>query len=401
MIDVQQHGLVLPDYAGGSIVNVAASVLESFGVKAPNLGLAASRLPADGLRSDGGTVLVVLDALGHAQLTSAIDAGVVPRLAELSQAAHGGLQQLTSIFPSTTTAALNSLATGCTPAQHGVLGHMLWFDELDSVVNMLTLRPIGVEEPLDEEWLRRVPTVYRRLAAAGVPSTAITDSSFEGTPFTNLLVEGATFAGYSGLSQIPFQLEQALRTNNGRPAFYSLYWPLIDTLAHSHGPDLPESPSAASRLEMEFIDLMIGKVAALCARHRCTLVIVADHGQTNLDPERAILVGKTFGDLPLPHTPAGARRVPFLRGLEADAISPAASAGSPLAVSSQEAIDAGWFGTHVSADLAPRVGDVIVLAGEGVQYMYDYGGGTYAQRGSHSGLTPREMLVPLLILPAP
>ena len=46
-----------------------------------------------------------------------------------------------------------------------------------------------------------------------------------------------------------------------------------------------------------------------------------------------------------------------------------------------------------------EAGDVIVLAGDGVQLLYDYGHGTYTQSGSHSGLTSQEMVVPLIVVP--
>ena len=232
---------VLPDYDGGSSVNVAASILDAFEVEPPSAPLRPDLLPSGGLAGPGGTVLLVLDALGLSQLDAALSAGCTPRLARLIDTAPLGTQRLTSIFPSTTTAALNSLATACAPAEHGVLGHMLWFEEVGAVVNMLTLYPVGGDTPISEDIVRRVPTVYERLAAACVPSTLITDFAFEGTPFTNLLTEGARFAGDGGLSQIPYQLELALQAADG-PAFYSLYWPLIATLSHFHGPDHAGTP---------------------------------------------------------------------------------------------------------------------------------------------------------------
>ncbi|HJP33608.1 MAG TPA: alkaline phosphatase family protein [Candidatus Latescibacteria bacterium] len=390
--------LVLPDYGGGSIVNVAASILEAFGVESPAVPLRTDLLPPGGLVGANGTVLLVLDALGWSQLEAAVASGRVPRLAGLIEAAPLGVQRLTSVFPSTTTAALSSLATACPPAIHGVLGHMLWFEELGAVVNMLTFCPLGTDVPITEELVRRVPTIYERLRAAGVSSTLITDFAFEGTSFTNLLAEGARFAGYGGLSQISYQLEQALAGAEG-PAFYSLYWPLIDTLSHFHGPHHGDSPSSACLEEMEFIDLMLGKVADICSRYGCTLAVVADHGQTALRPEAAHSVQ---GDLKasLNRPPGGGRRALYLSGVDVDRVSAdAALAGSlQLAISTDDAIADGWFGGSCDG-LSSRIGDTIVLAGEGVQFLYDYGRGTYAHYGCHAGLTSREMHVPLLVVP--
>lgn len=390
--------LHLPDYAGGSIVNVAASVLQVFGVEPPCQPLRPELLPADGLAGPGGTVLLVLDALGISQLRAALASGSAPHLAALVEQAPAGLQQITSIFPSTTTAALNSLATALPPAGHGVLGHMLWLEEVDAVVSMLTLCPVGSHTPISEELLRRAPTVYQRLAAAGVASTLITDAAYHGTPFTNLLAEGARFAGYGGLSQMALQLEQAL-TAATAPAFYSMYWPLIDTLAHEFGPDHPDAPSAACSAEMEFVDLMVGKVAHACRRHECTLTVIADHGQTALQPQRTVLLD---GDMSraLSRPPGGSRRVPYLSGVDAATVlADEHLAGAlRLVIPAADAVAANWFGGPCT-DLMSRLGDTITLAADGVQLLYDYGRGTYPQRGSHAGLTSHEMHVPLIVVP--
>ncbi len=390
--------LILPDYDGGSIVNVAASVLDAFGVAAPVAPLRPDLLPTGGLAGSGGTVLLVLDALGAGQLDAALATSHVPQLARLVAKAPRGLQCITSIFPSTTTAALNSLATACPPAVHGILGHMLWLEEIRAVVNMLTLCPIGTNQPIHEDMVRRVPTIYQHLAAAHVPSTLISDCAFEGTAFTNLLSEGARFAGYRGLSQISYQLELALRAAS-KPAFYSLYWPLIDTLSHYHGPDHGQNPSMACHLEMEFIDLMVGKVAELCERYGCTLAVIADHGQARLRPECAVAFSAEFRAA-LSRVPGGASRAPYLAGVDVARVraEPGLMGAARLAIATDDAVGAGWFGGTCDG-LTSRIGDTIVLAREGVQFLYDYGRGTFAFSGSHAGMTRHEMLVPLIVVP--
>ena len=53
---------VLPDYDGGSIVNVAASVLDAFGVEPPSAPLRPELLPSGGLAGPDG---MALDAEGN------------------------------------------------------------------------------------------------------------------------------------------------------------------------------------------------------------------------------------------------------------------------------------------------------------------------------------------------
>ena len=338
-------------------------------------------------------VLLVIDALGHASLLSVLG-GRTPNLTRLAEETPGGLRRLTSIFPSTTSAALNSLATAEPPSVHGVLGHTLWLEEQGSMVSMLTLRPLGGSEPLSEEAVRRVPTVYERLARAGVPSTLITDAAYEGAPFTNLIQEGARFLGYRSLSHLCHLLGQALDEAGGR-AFYSLYWPVIDTLSHLHGPDGSE-PSEACRLEMEFIDLMVGKVHGLCREHGCTLLITADHGQTRVDPDLAFPVEGALREA-LSRPPGGGRRALYLEAGDPERLlsdEGLRQATEPL-LPADEAVAAGWFGGPCDG-LRSRLGDVLALAGPGRQLVYDYGRGKTFHRGSHAGMTAEEMHVPLI-----
>ncbi len=385
--------LHLPDYEGGSIVNLAASVLDAFGVEPPGPPLRPELLPPEALGADGGVVLLVIDALGHASLLSALG-DRTPNLTRLAGETPGGLRRLTSIFPSTTSAALNSLATAEPPSVHGVLGHTLWLEEQGSMVSMLTLRPLGGSEPLSEEAVRRVPTVYERLARAGVPSTLVTDAAYEGAPFTNLIQEGARFLGYRSLSHLCHLLGQALDGAGGR-AFYSLYWPVIDTLSHLYGPDGVE-PSEACRLEMEFIDLMVGKVHRLCRQHGCTLLVTADHGQTRVDPDLALPVEGALLEA-LSRPPGGGRRAFYFEARDPERIlsdEGLRQAAEPL-LPADEAVAAGWFGGPCDG-IRSRLGDVVALAGPGRQLLYDYGRGKTVHRGSHAGLTAEEMYVPLL-----
>jgi hypothetical protein len=67
-----------------------------------------------------------------------------------------------------------------------------------------------------------------------------------------------------------------------------------------------------------------------------------------------------------------------------------------------DAIDAGWFGPTVHADVAPRIGNVLVAARGRVAY-YDSRPENAKSRsmvGQHGSLTPEEQRVPLVRLGA-
>jgi len=141
---------VWPDYAGGSIANVAPTAAALLNI--PFLGLPPLResywnpLGKDVRR----VVLFTLDALGWNLIQQEQSA-----LQSLLQQARTAAK-ITSVFPSTTVNALSSIWTGAGPAQHGlvalrmlmpdqaVLGNMLsWGANFTSAID--TLVQAGIE----------------------------------------------------------------------------------------------------------------------------------------------------------------------------------------------------------------------------------------------------------------
>src|SRR5207248_8127287 len=101
----------------------------------------SSRTPTGGPR----VVIVICDSL-RADL---IDPAGTPFLAELKQrAAWFGAHR--SVFPSTTRASAASIATGCRPARHGLLGNTMALDEGDGLVCRSAGAPDRSEEHTSE-----------------------------------------------------------------------------------------------------------------------------------------------------------------------------------------------------------------------------------------------------------
>src|SRR5258708_15057250 len=118
-------------------------------------------------------VIVICDSL-RADLITARDAPFLTELGQLSArfAAHR------SVFPSTTRTSAASIATGCLPARHGLLGNTMALDEGDGLVCL------SVGKPDFRDRLRRatgrtlhVPTLAERLAGAGRATIALSNVS--------------------------------------------------------------------------------------------------------------------------------------------------------------------------------------------------------------------------------
>jgi hypothetical protein len=150
-----------PHYTGLSILNLAASIEQWFGLPpGTHAPLAIEALAS--MASDARQVVVcLLDALSFSRFTGWLDG---PGRALQPLVAAGLLAPLTSVVPSTTASALTTLWTGRSPAEHGILGYELLLREYGLIANMITLAPAafdnqrGLLERAGVHRIARVPT---------------------------------------------------------------------------------------------------------------------------------------------------------------------------------------------------------------------------------------------------
>ena len=119
-----------PDYEGGSIVNLMASIEAAFGRRAsyPEL----RDLASDEIAGARNLCLLVIDGLGWRYLARALGGGALRRHARAA---------ITSTFPTTTATAITTFMTGLAPQQHGLTGWHMYFRELGTVLAVLPFRP--------------------------------------------------------------------------------------------------------------------------------------------------------------------------------------------------------------------------------------------------------------------
>ena len=116
--DLDGQRFVRPDFAGRGLANIAPTVLRLLAPDAPPPGLPPldrSVLPERLTDRIQNVVLVVADGLGHHQLMREIEAGNAPHLAALVERPDVSYQPITSVFPTTTVAALGAVNSAVTP----------------------------------------------------------------------------------------------------------------------------------------------------------------------------------------------------------------------------------------------------------------------------------------------
>ena len=396
---------VLPAYAGNSIANIPTTVAEMLSasvVGLPPLTAALWKPLADNVRK---VVLLVVDGFGWNLLTQERERMV----GLLAQTAVTG--KLTSIFPSTTVAALTTLWTAMAPAQHGLVGLRLFMPEYATTTQMLKFTPTFgnypdalVEAGLKPKEFLAGDGFAEQLTRAGVQSYALKGREIVDSALSQMHDRGINKEyGFSSAADMFVLLRQLLAEKHDQRLFVNAYWPMVDTLEHVYGWD---HPSVAAELrnvlhlfETEFINQL-----SASARKDTAVFIVADHGQVICPPEQQIyLEDHPELNKMLLMRPSGEPRTAYLHakhGCRNDIVAYINErlGHAMVAIPAGNALTEGLLGDLPHAPAASeRVGDVIVTMRSGHLLLTETDR-EKAKRmvGRHGGMTADEMFVPWL-----
>ena len=232
---------IMPDYDGGSIANLPGQVAAWLGAGP----FGGSPLHPEWVSALDGpvtrVVMVLVDALGYQRFRTLLEE---PGSAWAWLEQRGLLAPLTSVFPSTTTAALTSLSTGLPPGRHGMLGYEMWLKEFGVTANMIQLRPMAAgretgslaEVGLDQDNFTRSPILARHLAAHGVDVHAFLPAFIMGSGLTRMSLGLVARHPFHTPSDLWPSLRQLLEATPGARQLVWAYWPMVDTLSHQYGP---------------------------------------------------------------------------------------------------------------------------------------------------------------------
>ncbi len=407
--DLRARGFVIPDYDGGGLVNLPATVLAAFGARTaddppPLRALDPGLL--DGVRQ---IVVVLADGLGWGQLEELRASGAVPFLGEiLDRARRRDAAQLiaaTTIFPSTTAAALATLHTARTPQEHGNIAYFCWLPEFRRVTQMLRWGPAQNrrgsyfdDASLDPRRFARVPSIHGRLVARGVASYVVEPDIFRNEAMTRMHSAEARYLGYLLPTTMGVRVAQLLdaRPHGAGAAYVYAYWAGIDTAAHQHGPRSPEVAAEAAGLDLNLRRALGGRPPG-----DTLAILTADHGHAATDPERLIDLVEDRDLAPLLRNPlAGEPRLVFLHTDHAALVREHLEEAWPGAftfLDREELIAAGLFGRGDPAVVRERVGELCaMLDRDRAASIVRVDGTTFRHRGSHGGMTGEEMRIPIL-----
>ena len=216
---------------------------------------------------------------------------------------------LSSVFPTTTSSVMASIACGVPPNDHGILGHNIYIDEVGAVVD--TLRASVIDRAKDSLhyagvnlrkllWSKSLfsdlgeDVTYVELLQWGIARTGL--SHFLG-------VERETL-GFANLIDAFSMAKRLLGELRGQKLIVQLYVHILDSISHKYGPYSKEY-----RLGLRFVEQSIIRFArSLRGRigDETTLMVISDHGQDMIDPlkrveltrEEAEAIGQYFSSKP-------------------------------------------------------------------------------------------------------
>ncbi|MDQ2670474.1 MAG: alkaline phosphatase family protein [Gemmatimonadota bacterium] len=299
--------------------------------------------------------------------------------------------------PSTTATALTSLMTAAQPGSHGIVGYRVRVPGEDLVANQLS----GWEQAgLDPDTWQRRPTVFEQESSRGRPCFVVSRAEYVGSGFTRAAFRGGEFLSSDDLDE---RVELAADVAARHPgALVYLYHPDLDRIGHKRGWESDEWAAALERLD--------AAAATLHTRARAVgagAVLTADHGMVDVPRHRQVLLGEDDPLLEDVRHVAGEPRLLHLYlddTADADAAQDrwvAAEGGRAWVMARDEAIGSGLFGA-VDAEVAPRIGDLVVAARARIAYYDDRQADKAPQRmvGQHGSLTDQERAVPVIALGA-
>ena len=336
---------------------------------------------------DSRWVVLLVDGLGDELLADyAVEA---PYLSSL----RGVMPVLTAAVPSTTATSITSLGTGLVPGRHGVTGYTSRIPGTMRLLNALTW-----DGSVDPGSWQPHPSMFARIAAAGVEATVVSRGSFQGSGLTQVSQRGAAYVAsdtpWERVDDVADVVAAAARSRR-RSVTYT-YESQLDHCGHQDG--------CRSDRWIEVLRAVDTDALALRAElpPGTALVVTGDHGMVDV-PDDDRLDADNDADLRDGVVLLGGEarfRQLWTAGGATDVVAACwreRCGDRAWVLTRDEAEAAGWFGV-VDDAVRPRIGDVLVASrGTFAVLASEQFSVETRMRGFHGSLTSAEMYVPLLV----
>lgn len=398
-----------PYYEGLSIANIPTSICQWLGCPPPADRLLSNEILDHFQDSYRHIIFIVVDGLGleflkHNHLDE-INGNPIPEWkAVLNESLFA---PLTSITPSTTSAALTTFWTGRYPTEHGIIGYELFLKEFGLIANMITQSVAAipnetgnlVKAGFDPKQFLPVQTLGTLLGESGIQTFSLQHQSIANSGLSQMLLTDTQSMPYQSLDEMWATIANIQTTYSNEKTYTYCYWGEMDTLSHHTGPQdrqLFELWKSFCRSLHNFLRQSNSKGTS-----KTLFLLSADHGQI------PSIINKDYDLHNHPEftqhlimMPSGETRLPYLftKSGHEQAIREYLAghwSGQFSMVPSQDVVNAGLFGAcEPYPGTIERLGQYVVFTKEDAYWWWVNKENHLL--GRHGGLSRQEMLVPFL-----
>ncbi len=311
-------------------------------------------------------------------------------------------EQMQTVFPSTTAVALTSLATGEWPQDHAVTGWWTHLPALGSSATILSYTARSNNQSLLKRGISPETAFPVKSLWKSMPRDvrAVVPKAIAGSVYSEYFSGGRETVGYESLAN-GVDLVASHVSESEEKTFTYLYSSRVDSEAHMYGMTRPQVHHALTEVDRE-----IERLASLVG-DKARIVVTADHGFLDAPPPKrhTLRVNRQLQPL-FRLMPSGDARVMYLYTLEwarerVRRYFEQRFEQVFMVVDMEDAIKIQLFGpTEPTDETRERLGDLVVVSSgaDVLEYNASRGSGRMLQlNGHHSGLSPDEMLIPLVI----
>ncbi|MBT1017981.1 alkaline phosphatase family protein [Canibacter sp. lx-72] len=325
-------------------------------------------------------VAVVVDGLGWQNLLDYKH--LAPHLMSLSR------RRIETVTPTTTAAALTTIATGVLPGDHGLVGYKI----LNPATGKLTKVLQDWRDIKNVRSWQLAPTVFERVREEGFAAQVFARPEHCDSGLTAAILTGTDYVGGKRIRDRVAALSAHLKQASG---LYYLYIDELDQAGHKFG-----CHSAQWQRVLQEIDVTVGHFLETLPQGVGGF-LTADHGMIDV-PDKAKRVLEERITLPAETLVGGEGRFRSLYlkfPTEAEALArqiQEREGDACFAGTKAELINSGVFG-RVRDGVAARMGDVFIVARKNYSYLSTSEADYYRKMiGQHGGLTDSETGIVLL-----
>ncbi|NHJ03259.1 MAG: PglZ domain-containing protein [Candidatus Heimdallarchaeota archaeon] len=346
-------------------------------------------------------VFIVLDALGFEHFMR------YSKILKLKFKTNG--IALCSVFPTITSTCMTTINLGQMPVNHGIVGQKIRFNEIDNIVDTLTMRTkqmnqgdihsfgINVQRwlwsdfiSLDHDKFEDLQLIEKDIANKGL---------------SHLTRENQNAIGYYSHIDCFAAAKRILEHPREKKLFLNIYISSIDSISHRYtteSQELEDEIENIERLLFKMFERIDPKIATKTA-----VFITADHGQENLTEEQKIIITEKDEDY--------LSTILTTRGRSGRVIHLFVKDGKKKEVVSWFKDKIGKKGIIITSEEYPkffgkgannekviqRIGEVQIILGKNASIFFGHSGDydqeyNLALNATHGSLSRNELVVPLL-----